>query len=168
MKSIIFLTKAFLFSVLLVDSSFSIEVIKPVFKDKIILKIVRATPDSFESYSLINHNGREMMLVCANNRVYDNNSKAMIEYRNFYNLIAGYFTIESNQICKDMAKFIESAHYGIDGNKPFVISLDTKKMIVEKIVYPNIDPLAASGDEADLLPKHDNRTYKKPEVYYLD
>lgn len=47
------------------------------------LKIVRAEPDSFGTYALINHNGREMTLVCAQNRVYDDNRLAFIEYRNF-------------------------------------------------------------------------------------
>lgn len=57
-------------------SAFSaLEVIKPVYKEKIILRITRAIPDSFEAYSMTNYNGREMMLVCANNRVYDNNPK---------------------------------------------------------------------------------------------
>ncbi len=155
----------FLLSVLKVNA---IEVIRPVFKEKIILKIVRAIPDSFESYSLTNSNGREMMLVCAQNRVYDNNPKAFIEYRNFYNLIAGNFTIESNQICKDMAKFIESAHYGVDDNKPFIITLNTQKMTVDKIVYPKIDTMAQDGDEQDLLPKKDIRAFKKPDMNYVN
>lgn len=147
--------------------AFSLEVVKPVFKEKIVLRIIRAIPDSFEAYSLINHNGREMMLVCANNRVYDNNPKAIIEYRNFYNELAGNFTIESNVVCKDMAKFIESAHYGIDENRPFVITLDTKKMAVEKIVYPHIDPMSDSGDVKDLFPKKEVREFIRPGMFFL-
>jgi len=153
---------------LLVPKVNAIEVIRPVFKEKIILRIVRAIPDSFESYSLTNSNGREMMLVCAHNRVYDNNSKAFIEYRNFYNLIAGNFIIESNQVCKDMAKFIESVHYGIDENKPFIIALNTQKMTVDKIIYPHIDSMAQDGDEQDLMPKKDIRAFKKPEMNYVN
>lgn len=147
-------------------SAHSLEVVKPVFKEKIVLKIVRAIPDSFEAYSMTNHNGREMMLVCAKNRVYDNNPKAFIEYRNFYNERAGNFSIESNVICKDMARFIEQAHYGIDEQRPFVITLDTKKMTVEKIVYPRIDPMSDSGDEKDLYPKKEIRSFTSPSMYY--
>ncbi len=156
-----------LFLISFTSVSHALEVIKPVFKTKIVLRIVRAIPDSFEAYSLTNANGREMMLVCAKNRVYDNNPKAMIEYRNFYNLIAGYFTIEENQVCKDMAKFIESAHYGVDQNKPFIITLDTQKMRVDKIVYPKIDPYADDGDEQDLLPKKDILAFGRPEMILL-
>lgn len=142
----------------------SLEVVKPVFKEKIILKIVRAIPDSFEAYSLTNQNGREMMLVCAHNRVYDNNRNAMIEYRNFYNEIAGNFVIESNVVCKDMAKFIEQAHYGIDEQRPFVITLNTKRMLVEKIVYPHIDPMSDSGNIKDLFPKKEVRAFSRPDI----
>lgn len=143
----------------------NLEVIKPVFKEKIVLKIVRAIPDSFETYSMTNYNGREMMLVCAKNRVYDNNPKAMIEYRNFYNEIAGNFTIESNEVCKDIAKFIERAHYGIDEQRPFIFTLNTKTMSVEKIVYPHIDPMNDNGDVKDLFPKKEVRDFPKPQVF---
>ena len=162
--------KAFIFSALLLISlpAFSLVVIKPVTKEKIILRIVRAIPDSFEAYSLTNHNGREMMLVCAKNRVYDNNPKAMIEYRNFYNEIAGNFTIESNVVCKDMAKFIESAHYGIDEQRPFIITLDTTKMSVEKIVYPRIDPMNDTGDIKDLFPKKSIQAFPRPSMQLLN
>ena len=66
------------------------EVVRPVLPKKIILKIVRAIPDGFETYSLTNHNGREMVLVCAQNRVYENNPQAFVEYRNFFNEIAAF------------------------------------------------------------------------------
>ncbi len=162
MKGLLLFTGLSLFSA----SAFGLEVIKPVYKEKIILRIVRAIPDSFEAYSLTNHNGREMMLVCAKNRVYDNNPKAMIEYRNFYNERAGNFTIESDVICKDMGRFIEQAHYGIDEQRPFIIHLDTTKMSVEKIVYPRIDPMSDSGDEKDLYPKKEIRSFPRPTMYY--
>nr|BDT27807.1 hypothetical protein BHI3_12730 [Bacteriovorax sp. HI3] len=151
---------------LFAEKAHALEVIKPVYKEKIVLKIVRAIPDSFEAYSLTNHNGREMMLVCAKNRVYDNNPQAMIEYRNFYNEKAGNFVIESNVICKDMARFIEQAHYGIDEQRPFLITLNTRKMSVEKIVYPRIDPMSDSGDEKDLYPKKEVRQFPRPDVNY--
>lgn len=116
------------------------------------LKIVRAEPDSFETYSLINHNGREMTLVCAHNRVYDENNLAFIEYRNFYQEIVGRFTISDNRVCKEMARFIESVHSGISEEKPFLITLHTKTLKVDKIVYPKIDPFADEGKDQDLLP----------------
>ena len=107
-----------------------------------------------------------MTLVCAHNRVYENNPKALIEYRNFYNLIAGNFTIESNRVCKDMAQFIESTHYGIDDSRFFVITLNTDKMTVEKIVYPKIDRFSDKGNEQDLYPKKEIRDFIKPEIYF--
>ena len=160
--------KKFVFSLFLslAFNAHCLEVIKPVFKPNIILKIVRAIPEGFETYALTNSNGREMTLVCAHNRVYENNPKALIEYRNFYNLIAGNFTIESNSVCKDMAKFIESAHYGIDDNRFFVITLSTEKMTVEKIVYPKIDRFSDKGNEQDLYPKKEIRDFIKPEIYF--
>lgn len=163
MKGLLIATGLTLFS----NGVFGLEVIRPVFKEKIVLRIVRAIPDSFEAYSLVNHNGREMTLVCAKNRVYDNNPKALIEYRNFYNEKAGNFTIESNQVCKDMALFIERAHYGIDEQRPFIITLNTYKMEVEKIVYPKIDPMSDSGDEKDLYPKKEIRDFTGPSMMYL-
>lgn len=134
-------------------NAFALEVIKFEHKSKLELKIIRAEPESFETYSLINHNGREMILVCANNRVYDDNKKAFIEYRNFYNEIAGNFELESNQVCLDIGKFIESAAAGVSEEKPFLITLNTKNLKVEKVEFPKIDPFADEGDVKDLLPR---------------
>jgi hypothetical protein len=145
----------------------ALEVIRPVVREKIVLHIVRAIPDSFETYSLTNNNGREMTLVCAHNRVYDDNARALIEYRNFYNEEAGRFSIESDSICKEMGKFIEQAHSAIDEQRPFVITLNVKKMSVEKIVYPRVDPYADTGDIQDLMPKKEKRDFPRPETYYL-
>lgn len=136
------------------------EVIRPIFNQKINLVIVRAEPDSFETYALMNHNGREMTLVCARNHVYDDNKKAMIRYRNFYGEEVGDFTIESNQVCKDMGKFIESASAGVDRERPFYITLNSKSLSVEKIVYPRVNPYLDEGDINDLLPKE--RVYVSP------
>lgn len=160
------MTKALiLLSVFFVSLSLhALEVVKPVFKKDIVLKIVRAIPDGFETYSLTNDNGREMTLVCAKNKFYGNNSQAFIEYRNFYNLNAGNFIIDHNSVCKDMGKFIEATHFGIDEQRPFIISLSTKLMKVQKIVYPRIDPHADSGDERDLYPKKEIRDFVKPEI----
>jgi hypothetical protein len=143
----------FLLVLFLVSPVFGLEVIKHEFKEKIQLRIERAEPGSFESYGLINHNGQEMTLVCANNRVYDNNSKAIIKYKNFYGQEVGDFQIKSNQACLEMGKFIEAASFGIDENRPFLITLNTKNLLVEKIIYPNIDPYLDKGDINDLYPK---------------
>lgn len=137
----------------LFTQAYALEIIKKEFRTEIQLKIVKAGPDSFETYSLINHNGKEMILVCANNRVYDNNKKPFIEYRNFYNEIAGNFELESNEACLDMGKFIESAHYAISEEKPFLITLSVKNLKVKKIEYPGIDSFADEGELKDLLPK---------------
>lgn len=143
----------FLLLLIQMVSTHAVEVIRPEFGGKIELKIVRAEPDSFETYTLMNHNGREMTLVCANNRVYDHNPKAFIEYRNFYNVIAGNFEISSDRVCKEMGRFIEAAQYGISEEKPFIITLDKKNLKVEKIVYPKIDQFDDQGNVDDLLPK---------------
>jgi hypothetical protein len=147
-------------------AAIQLEVIKPKFKVKRVIKVIRAIPDSFETYSLTQSNGREMVLICASNRVYDNNKKAMIEYRNFYNEIAGYFIIENNSVCKSMAKFIESTHYAIDEENPFIISLNTNSMKVEKIVYPQIDPFSNTGNIKDLFPKKKVIEFSKPSIYF--
>jgi hypothetical protein len=131
----------------------ALEVVKPEHNKSIELKIVRAEPESFETYSLMNHNGREMILICAKNRVYDDNAKAMIEYRNYYNVIVGYFTIEDDNVCKDMGRFIEAASSGISESKPFLISLNPKTQKVDKIVYPKINIYDDEGTYEDLLPK---------------
>ena len=142
----------------------ALEVIRPVSKKNIILKIVRAVPDGFETISLTSHNGREMTLMCANNRAYEFNKTAMIEYRNFYNEHAGNFTIDGNQNCLELSRFIERTHHAIDEERPFIITLDTQKMSVEKIVYPNIDQYADKGSIKDLLPKSDIRDFKRPTI----
>lgn len=142
----------------------NLEVIKPVFQEKITLKIVRVIPDGFETYSLSNHNGREMTLVCANNRFYENNKNAFIEYRNFYNEPAGQFMIESDSVCKDMGKFIEQAHAAVDEERPFVITLNKKSRMVEKIVYPRVDPLSDVGRESDLFLKKEVLKNPKPTI----
>lgn len=139
-----------LFSLL---NAHAMEVVKYESNRQIELKIVRAEPDSFGTYALMNHNGREMILVCANNIVYDNNSKAFIEYRNYYNEIAGNFILETNKACEEMGKFIENIHSAISEEHPFIIQLSTKTLKVEKIVYPQIDPFSDDGDVKDLLPK---------------
>jgi hypothetical protein len=138
---------------LTVFSAHALEVVKPEFNKTIELKIVRAEPDSFETYTLTNHNGREMVLICAKNKVYDENPKAMIEYRNYYNIVVGYFTIEDDKVCKDMGRFIEATSSGISESKPFVINLNTKTQKVDKIVYPKIDIYDDEGTFEDLLPK---------------
>ena len=130
----------------------ALEVIKYESKLRIELKIVRAEPDSFETYTLLNHNGREMVLVCAKNRVYEDNKKAFLEYKNYYQEVVAHFTLESNEVCLDMGKYIENVHSAISAEQPFLISLNTKNLKVEKIVYPQIDLFADEGKQADLLP----------------
>lgn len=152
MKTI--LTKTLLTFLLLTSINVqAIEVVKHEFKEKLFLTIVRVIPDGFEEYSLSNHNGREVTLVCAKNRFHDNNPKAFIEYRNFLNEPAGQFIIESNEVCKDLAKFIEQAHAAVDEERPFLITLNKRTKLVEKIVYPNVDPLSDKGNINDLYLK---------------
>lgn len=134
-------------------SAYALEVVRPETRSKLQLRIVRADPDSFGTYSLMNHNGREMILVCANNHFWDNNPKAMIEYRNYYNVIVGYFTLADNKACLEMGKFIEAGSMGVDEQRPFIIDLDIKVMKVKKIVYPKIDPFDDEGKIEDLLPR---------------
>jgi hypothetical protein len=117
------------------------------------LKIIRAEPDSFETYTLINHNGREMTLVCAGNRVYDDNKLAFIEYRNFYQEIVARFTISENKVCEEIGRYIENVHSAISPERPFLITLHTKSLKVDKIIYPKIDPFADEGKDQDLLPR---------------
>jgi hypothetical protein len=141
----------FLFSI---TAKANFEVVKPDFSHKkLLLNIIRAYPDSWETYKLVNHNSREMTLVCAKNRVYDNNSLPFIEYRNFHNEIAARFTLPSNEVCLNLGKFVENIHMGISEKNPFLITLSRSNMQVERIVYPNIDPLDDTGDINDLLPK---------------
>ena len=131
-----------------------LEVIKPDYSHKkITLKIIRAYPGGLGTYTLINHNSREMSLVCAGNRFYGDNPKPVIEYRNFYNERVADFTIASNKVCFEMGKFIEAGHMAIDEETPFIIELDRKKASVTKIVYPKIDVLSDTGEMKDLMPK---------------
>lgn len=150
-------------------------VVKHQYPRKIELKIVRAEEDSFSTFVLTNHNSREMVLVCKGNRVYDDNPQAMIEYRNYYNEIAGNFILEDNDVCLDIGRFIETSHFGIDESRPFLITLNTKTMKVDKIVYPKIDQFADEGTMQDLFskprvimtmqPKVKNKKFKKIELY---
>lgn len=134
--------------------AYSLEVIKPDYTHKkITLNILRAYPDSWETYTLVHNNSREMLLVCAKNRIYDNNPLPYIQYRNFYNVKAAKFILPSNKVCKEMGRFIEQAHMAIDENNGFKIVLSRKTMEVEQITYPRLDPLADDGKMEDLFPK---------------
>lgn len=144
----------FLFLVFSFLPAFALTVVKYESKKIIELKIVRAEPDSFGTYSLINHNGREMTLVCAKNRVYDDNPRAFVEYRNFYQEIVARFEISENKVCEEMGRYIESVHSAISWEKPFLITLHTNTLKVEKIIYPQVDPFADEGKIDELLPPH--------------
>lgn len=145
--------RALLLGLLVSSSCFGLEIIRPVIDRRIQLRIVRAEPDSFGTYLLLNQNGREMLLVCARNRVYDDNPKAFIEYRNYYNEIAGNFTLADNEACLEMGKFLEQTSAGISEQNPFVIDLSTSNMMVDRITYPKLDPFADRGTHLDLLPR---------------
>lgn len=135
-------------------NGYALEVVKPDYTHKdITLNIVRAYPDSWETYTLVHNNSREMLLVCAENRIFDNNPLPYIQYRNFYNVKAAKFVIPSNEVCKEMGRFIEQAHMAIDEENGFKIVLSRENMQVKKIVYPRIDPLADDGEMKDLFPK---------------
>lgn len=140
----------FLFSI----NAYTLEIIKPDYTDKdIYLNIVRAFPASWETYTLVNSNSREMMLVCANNRIFDNNKLPFLEYRNFYNVKVARFTLPNDKICQDLARFIEASHMAIDEEQGFKITLSRKNMSIKKIVYPSIDPFSDKGDFEDLFHK---------------
>lgn len=145
----------YFFVVLATQLGFSqIEVQRPDYSNqKLRLQIVRAFPDEFETYTLTHTNGREMSLSCAHNPAYKDNKTAFIEYRNFYNRPAARFHIQPNQVCLDLAKFIEDTYYAIDHQKPLIIDLNRKEVRVDRIVYPSIDPLTDKGKVEDLLPK---------------
>jgi hypothetical protein len=125
---------------------YALEVIKPKFNEKMELKIVRVETDSFSTYLLITKSLTELTLVCANNTAYDHNSRAFIEFRNYYREVAGNFIIESNDVCLELGRFIESTQSGVTAENPFIITLDRKKMKVKKIVYPNLDPFALDSE----------------------
>lgn len=144
---------SYLASLLMISSAYALEVIRPIYKNKIHLKVIRAEADSFSTYNLMNHNGREMLLVCSNNRVYDNNPLPIIKYRNFFGEEAGDFILESEEVCQEMGRLIEKASFGIDERRPFLITLSTKDQRVERIVYPSVDPYSDTGEIEDLLPK---------------
>lgn len=146
--------------------AFALEVVEYKSNRKIELKIVRADPDSWGTYNLLNHNGREMILVCANNRIYDDNKKAFIEYKNYYQEVVANFTIEDDKVCRDMGKFIENVHSAISVSKPFLVTLNSMNLKVDKIIYPKIDPFADEGDEKDLLPKKRVKTLAPAVKHY--
>lgn len=74
------MSKSLLVTILILTpfNAFSLIVVRPKFKGIIQLKIVRAIPESIETYSLTNHNGREMTLVCAQNNAYENNKLPLL------------------------------------------------------------------------------------------
>lgn len=156
----------FIIGLILISQAFALEVVRPEFEDKLHLRIIRAEPDSFETYSLMNHNGREMTLICARNKVYDNNPMPMIRYRNYLGEEVGDFQIGSEQVCRELGKFIESSSFGIDEKRPLLMTLSKKKLSVDRIEYPNIDPYSDDGVISDLLPKKrifiNNRPAPKP------
>lgn len=132
---------------------------RPVFEASIKIRFVRAAPDSFETYRLVNDRGLVMQLVCARNRAYDDNKLPFLEYRNFYGEVAR-FEFSSDKACKALGRFIELAHAGIDEDEPLLMELQREEAVVTKISYPNLDPFATDGELEDLLPR------KKVKVLY--
>ena len=61
-----------------------------------------------------------------------------------------------------MAKFIEQAHSAVDESRPFIITLNKKLKIVEKIIYPIVDPLADEGNINDLYLKKEVLQFPNP------
>ena len=61
-----------------------------------------------------------------------------------------------------MAKFIEQAHSAVDESRPFIITLNKKLKIVEKIIYPVVDPLADEGNINDLYLKKEVLQFPNP------
>lgn len=152
----------YIFILLISFKAIALEVIKPeVTNEYLELNIIRVDPGSFETYTLTNSNLIEMTLVCANNRVYDNNKTAIIRYRNYYNLPVYDFKISNNKVCLDMGKFIESTFMGVDEDRPFKIRLNIKNGMVARIEYPAIDPYTDQGEMEDLLPK--KRLFHNPD-----
>lgn len=145
-------------------NALALEVVRPAFESQLVLKIIRVSPDEFGTYALTNHNYREMTLTCADNIAYDHNKKPILEYRNYYNEIAGRFTFDDDRACQDMARFIETVSAAVNEERPFIITLNKKTLKVEKIVYPRIDEFADDGDIADLLPKKLIPPVKTPPV----
>lgn len=123
------------------------------------LKIVRAYPESFETYLLTNSNGRDVRMVCANNRAYDNNPVPFLRYQNFYGERVD-FALNSEKVCREMGRYIELVQAAVDEDNPFWIQIDKRLGSVSKIEYPNLDPYAESGDVQDLLPKKRIRIFK--------
>lgn len=158
----------FLFILLFKIESYALDIIKPDYDHKDIhLTIIRAEPDSFETYRLTNSNLREIQLVCSNNRVYDNNKEPFVEYRNFYNMKAGRFALLSEKACQDLGRFIERAQFAIDAERPLRFILDRKSKKVTTVIYPEIDPLADDGDINDLFPRK-KEYLKKLEKFKLN
>lgn len=161
-----FYASVFLCSVFFINTLFAQEVIKPSFDSKLSLKIIRVMPESFDSYSLVNENGIEMTLVCAENTYYGKNKQAFIEYKNYYNERAGNFNFKNNSACLDLANFIKSAHAAVDEQRFFQIELNRQEMQVKKIIYPNVDEYILQGDEKDLLPKKEKRLFPSNDMIY--
>lgn len=144
----------FLWLLILSTNVFALEIIKPDYTDKDIhLNIVRAYPASWETFTLVNSNSREMMLVCAKNRIFDHNKRPFIEYRNFYNVKVARFSLPNDKVCRELSRFIEASHMAIDEDDGFKITLSRKDMSVKQIVYPNIDPFSDTGEFEDLFHK---------------
>lgn len=148
------------------SSLFAQEVVKPSFNSKINLKIIRVMPESFDTYSLVNENGIEMTLVCADNTYYGKNKQAFIEYKNYYNERVGNFTFKNNSACLDFANFIKGAHAAVDEERFFQIELSKQEMQVKKITYPNVDEYITKGEQRDLLPKKEKRLFPQADMIY--
>jgi len=143
-----------LFLFFILSNAYALEIIRPDYTDKDIhLNIVRAYPASWETFTLVNSNSREMMLVCANNRIFDHNKRPFIEYRNYYDVKVARFSLPNDKVCQDLSRFIEAAHMSIDEDDGFKIVLSRKDMSVKQIVYPNIDPFSDTGEFEDLFHK---------------
>lgn len=128
-------------------------VIKKEYRGKLKLNLIRAELGSFDTLEFINENSRRVDIVCANNRAYDNNKKAFLIYRNFYDRVMDKFEIPSNTACEELKKFIFFTEGAVDEKRPFKLVLNIGSKTVSEIEYPDIDPYAVWGDHDDLFEK---------------
>lgn len=106
-----------------------------------VLKVdfIKAMPADLDSFELTSRHRQKMILACARNIMFAN-KKAFLRYKNYYNLDAGDFDFDNNNVCLKLQDFLYQTFEGVSEEAPLVFYLDLKKQKVKHIFLPNLDP----------------------------
>lgn len=146
---------------ILINSSFATDVFwEGRQRKQIEVKIVKAatqsdylSPLATAVFDLVSENGSTHTLVCSEKIIKTQKTKrSYLNYQNIAHVSVGEFEVTDQQLCGQVARFMEGVFEFIDEDFPMILELSIEKMEVEKIILPDLDPFL------DRLPKKSNQS----------